>query len=150
SSVTKDPLLFAELQLLAAQRARRISDFDASRDHIDKALVASFSLVGPSRFDAPRLLVRILGQLVGNYDTERARGLLPASDSLLQTIPSDTSLFLEFLLLRAELMAYGRDYAGAAEVLQLALSKLDRLQLRPGHKLAMQGCAYHNLLRLQI
>src|SRR4030095_9154543 len=150
SSVTKDPLLFAELQLLAAQRARRISDFDASRDHIDKALVASFSLVGPSRFDAPRLLVRIIGQLVGNYDTERALGLLAASDSLLQTIPSDASLFLEFLLLRAELMAYGRDYAGAAEVLQLALSKLDRLQLRPGHKLAMQVSAYNNLLGLEI
>jgi hypothetical protein len=150
ASVIKDPLLFAELQLLAAQRARRISDFDASRDHIDKALVASFSLVGPSRFDAPRLLVRIIGQLVGNYDTERALGLLAASDSLLQTIPSDTSLFLEFLLLRAELMAYGRDYAGAAEVLQLALSKLDRLQLRPGHKLAMQVSAYNNLLGLEI
>ena len=47
-------------------------------------------------------------------------------------------------------MAYGRDYAGAAEVLQLALSKLDRLQLRPGHKLAMQVSAYNNLLGLEI
>ena len=47
-------------------------------------------------------------------------------------------------------MAYGRDYAGAAEVLQLALSKLDRLQLRPGHKLAMKVSAYNNLLGLEI
>ena len=150
TSVVRDPLLFAELQLLAAQRARRISDFEASRDHLDKALVGTFSLVGPSRFDAPRLLVRIMGQLLENYDTERALRLLAAGDSLLKTIPSDSSLFLEFLLLRAELMAYGRDYAGAAEVFQLALSKLDRLQLRPGHKLAMQVYAYNNLLGLEI
>ena len=76
--------------------------------------------------------MRIIGQLVGNHDTERALGLLAAGDSLLQTIPPDTSLFLEFLPLRAELMAYGRDYAGAAEVLQLARSKLDRLQFPAG------------------
>ena len=150
ASVIRDPLLFAELHLLAAQRARRLSDFEAARDHIDKALVATFSLVGPSRFDAPRLLVRIIGQLVGNHDTERALGLLAAGNSLLQTIPPDTSLLLEFLLLRAELMAYGRDYAGAAEVLQLARSKLDRLQLRPGHKLAMRVSVYNNLMGLEI
>ena len=48
----RDPLLFAELHLLAARRARRVSDFEASRDHLDKALVATFSLVGPSRADA--------------------------------------------------------------------------------------------------
>jgi len=150
ASVIKDPLLFAELQLLAAQRARRVSDFDASRDHIDKALVATFSLVSPSRFDAPRLLVRIIGQLVGNYDTERALRLLAASDSLLQTMPPDSFLFVEFLLLRAELMAYGRDYAGAAKIMELALSKLDRLQLGPKHKLAIQVSAYNNLLGLAI
>ena len=150
ASVVQDPLLLAELQLVAAQRARRVSDFETSRNQLDKALVATFSLVGPSRFDAPRLLVRIIGQLVENYDTEHALELLAASDSLLQTIPPETFLFVEFLLLRAELMAYGRDYAGAADVLQLALSKLDRLQLRPGHKLAMQVSAHNNLLGLEI
>src|SRR4029450_3958589 len=150
ASLIKEPLLFAELQLLAAQRARRISDFEASRDHLDKALVATFSLVGPSRFDASRLLVRIIGQLLDNYDTERALRLLAASDALLKTIPSDSSLFLEFLLLRADLMAFGRDYAGAAKVMQLALAKLDRLQLRPNHKLAFQVSAYNNLLGLEI
>ena len=66
-------------------------------------------------------------------------GLLAAGDPLLQTIPPDSSLFLEFLLLRAELMAYGRDYAGAAEVLQLALSKLDRLQLAAGTQAGHAG-----------
>ena len=40
-------------------------------------------------------------------------------------------------------MGYGRDYAGAAKVLQLALSKLDRLQLAPAHKLALQVSAYN-------
>ncbi|SEO02800.1 CHAT domain-containing protein [Rhodospirillales bacterium URHD0017] len=150
ASVIRDPLLFAELQLLAAQRARRLSDFEASRDHLDKALVATFSLVGPSRFDASRLLVRIMGQLLENFDTERALRLLAAGDSLLQTIPADSSLFLEFLLLRADLMGYGRDYAGAAKVMQLALSKLDRLQLGPRHKLAIQVSAYNNLLGLEI
>ena len=136
---SSDPLLFAELQLLAAQRARRVSDFEASRDHLDKALVATFSLVGSSRCDAARLLVRIIGQLLDNYDTERALRVLAAADPLLLTIPSDSFLFVEFLLLRAHLMAYGRDYAGAAKVLQLALSKLDRLQLGPAHKLAIAG-----------
>ncbi len=150
ASVVQDPLLFAELQLLAARRARQVSDFEASRDHLDKALVATFSLVGPSRFDASRLLVRIMGQLLENYDTERALRLLAAGDSLLQTIPPDSSLFLEFVLLRADLMAYGRDYAGAAKVMQLALPKLDRLQLRPRHKLAIQASAYNNLLGLEI
>lgn len=149
ASAVQDPLLFAELQLLAARRARQVSDFEASRDHLDKALVAVFSLVGESRFDASRLLVRIMGQLLANYDTERALRLLAAGDALLQTIPPDSSVFLEFLLLRADLMAYSRDYAGAIKVMQLALSKLDRLQLEPKHKLAIQVSAYNNLLGLE-
>ncbi|MBI2741827.1 MAG: CHAT domain-containing protein [Rhodospirillales bacterium] len=150
ASVIQDPLLFAELQLLSAQRARGVSDFAASRDHLDKALVATFSLVGSSRFNASRLLVRTIGQLANNYDTERALRLLAASDALLQTIPSDSSLFLEFLLLRADLMAFGRNYAGAAEVMRLALTKLERLQLGSKHKLAIRVSAYNNLLGLEI
>ena len=149
-SAVQDPLLFAELQLVAAQRARRVSDFEASRDHLDKALIATLSLVGPSRYDASRLLVRIIRQLVENFDTERALRLLAAADPLLETIPSESSLGLEFLELRAELMAYGRDYAGAAKVLRLALSTLDRLQLQPAHKLALQVATYNNLLGLEV
>ena len=75
-----DPLLFAELQLLAAQRVRRVSDFEASRDHLDKALIATFSLTGTNRFEAPRLLVRSIAQLLENYDVERALRLLAAAD----------------------------------------------------------------------
>ena len=150
ASAAQDPLLFAELQLLAARRARRVSDFEASRDHLDKALVATFSLVGSSRADAARLLVRIIGQLLDNHDTERALRVLAAADPLLLTIPSDSFLFVEFLLLRAHLIAYGRDYAGAAKVMHLALAKLDRLQLGPGHKLAIQVSAYNHLLGLEI
>lgn len=148
-SAVQEPLLFAELQLVAAQRARRMSDFEASRDHLDKALVATLCLAGRSRFDAPRLLVRIIGQLLENYDAERALRLLAAADPLLKTIPSNSSLWLEFLQLRAELMAYDGNYAAAAKVLQLALPALDRLQFPPEHKLALQAAIYNNLLGLE-
>ena len=127
-----------------------MSDFEASRDHLDKALIATLSLTGTNRFEAPRLLVRIIAQLVENYDVERALRLLAAADPLLRTIPPDSFLAFEFLRLRADLMAYGRDYAGAAEVLQLALSKLDQLQLLPAHKLALQVSAYNDLLGLVV
>jgi hypothetical protein len=150
AAASHDPLLFAELQLLAAQRARRVSDFEASRDQLDKALVATLSLTGTNRFEAPRLLVRIVAQLLENYDTERALRLLAAADLLLKTIPEDSFLAYEFLRLRAELMAYGKDYAGAAKVLQLALSKLDRLQLKNAPKLALKASAYNDLLGLEV
>jgi hypothetical protein len=150
AAAVSDPLLFAELQLVAAQRARRISDFEASRDHVDKALVATLSLVSTSRFEASRLLVRIIAQLAENYDTDRALRLLAAADPLLQTIPPDSFLCFEYLRLRADLMAYGRDYVGAATVLNIALSKLDRLQLGPGRKLALQASAYNDLLGLKV
>ncbi|MPZ34850.1 MAG: CHAT domain-containing protein [Rhodospirillales bacterium] len=145
-----EPLLFAELQLLAAQRARRVSDFEASRDHLDKALIATFSLTGSDRSEVRRLLVRIIAQFLENYDVERALRLLAAADPLLKTISSDSFLGYEFLWLRAQLMAYGRDYAGAAKVLQHALSKLDRLQLGSAHKLALQVSAYNDLLGLEV
>lgn len=149
-SAIQEPLIFAELQLLAAHRARRVSDFEASRDHLDKALIAIFSLTGASRFDASRLLVRVIRQLVENYDSERALRLLAAADPLLTTIPPDSSLALEFLQLRAELMADGRDYAGAVKVLRHSLARLDRLQLRPAYKLALQATTYNNLLGLEV
>ena len=47
-------------------------------------------------------------------------------------------------------MAYGRDYAGAAKIMHLALAKLDRLQLAPGHKLAIQVSAYNHLMGLEV
>ena len=105
ASAVREPIVFAELQLLAAQRARRISNFEASRDHLDKALIATLSLTGQDRFDASRLLVRIVGQLLENYDTERALRLLAAADPLLKTIPSDSFASFQFMRLRADLMA---------------------------------------------
>jgi CHAT domain len=150
ATAVSDPLLFAELQLLAAQRARQVSDFEASRDHLDKALVAAFSLVGPSRFHAPRLIVRSIAQLAENFDIDRALRLLAAADPLLQTIPPDSFLSFEYLRLRADLMAYGRDYRGAATVLKIALSQLDRLQLGPARKLALQAAGYNDLLGLEV
>ncbi len=147
--IVQYPLLFAELHLLAARGTRRVSNFEASRDHLDKALIATFSLVGPSRFDAPRLLVRIIGQLTENYDAERALRLLAAADPLLKTIPSNSYLWLEYLQLRANLMAYDGNYADAAKVLQLALPALDRQQLRPERKLTLQADLYNDLLGLE-
>ncbi|MBY0318002.1 MAG: CHAT domain-containing protein [Reyranella sp.] len=149
ASVVQDPRLFAELQLLAARKARGASNFEASLDHLDKALIATFSLTGPSRFDASRLLVRTIGQLMESFDAERALRLLAAADPLLKTIPSNSYLWLEFLELRAHLMAYDSDFIGAAKVLRLALPALDRLQLQPERKLALQAGFYNNLLGLE-
>ena len=76
---SKDPLLLAELQLVAAQRARRVSDFEASRNHLDKALVATFSLVVLEA--ASTRLVFSCGssrQLVEHDYTERALRLMAA------------------------------------------------------------------------
>lgn len=150
ASAVRAPLLFAELQLLAAQRSRRLSDVEGSRDHLDKALIATFSLIGPDRFEAPRLLVRIAAQLLENYDTERALRLVASADPLLKTIPANSFLAFEFLRLRAELLGYVKNYAGAADVLRLAIAKLDRQQLRPAYKLALQAAASNDLLGLEV
>ena len=45
-------------------------DFEASRDHLDKALAVPFAAVRAAR--RARLLVRIIGQLLDNHDAERA------------------------------------------------------------------------------
>ena len=49
-----NPVLFAEPNLLAAKQSRPVFDFDASRDHVDKALISALSLED-ERFDAPAL-----------------------------------------------------------------------------------------------
>src|SRR6266567_1845446 len=71
ANAVNNPSLFAELQLLAARRSRLVFDFEASREHLDKALASVLSMTY-ERFDAARLLVRIAGQLLENYDAERA------------------------------------------------------------------------------
>jgi CHAT domain-containing protein len=148
-NAVRDPVLFAELQLLAAKRSRLVFDFEASRDHLDKALVTTLSLRN-ERLDASRLIVRIAGQLLENFDVERALRLAAAADPLLQTIPPDSFLAYEFLQLRAALLGYRKDFAGASNDLRLSLTKLDRLQLRAPFKSALKSATYNSLLGLEV
>jgi CHAT domain-containing protein len=145
----RDPVLFAELHLLAARRSRLVSDFDASRDHLDKALVSTLSLKD-EWLDASRLIIRVAGQLLEDYDVERALRLAAAAEPLLGTIPQDSFLYYEFLQLRAALLGYRKDFAGASKDLRLALSKLDRLQLRAPFRSALRSATYNDLLGLEV
>jgi CHAT domain-containing protein len=144
-----DPVLFADLQLLAARRSRLVSDYEASRDHLDKALASTLSLL-TERFDAQRLIVGIIYQLLDNHDIERALRLATAADPLLQAIPPDSFLAYEFLQLRAILFEYAKDFASAATALHQALARLDRLQLRPSFKEALKADTYNNLLGIEV
>jgi CHAT domain-containing protein len=145
----RDPVLFAELHLLAAKRSRLVSDFEASRDHLDKALVSTLSL-RLQGFEAHRLIVRIAGQLLENDDIERALRLVAAAEPLLQTIPPDSLLAYDYLQLRAALHGYHKDFASASKDLHLALAKLERLQLREPLKSAMRSGTYNELLGLEV
>ena len=107
-NAVNNPSLFAELQLLAARRSRLVFDFEASRDHLDKALASVLSMTY-ERFDAARLLVRIAGQLLENYDAERALRLVAAAEPFLLTIPPNSFLAYELLQLRAILVGYRKD-----------------------------------------
>ncbi len=127
-NAASNPLLFAELKLLAARRSRLVFDFEASRDHLDKALASVLSLRS-ERFDASRLLVRITAQLLDNYDTERALRLVAAAAPLFETIPPDTLLAYEFLQVRAVLAGYRKDFKAVSGDRRSAIAKLDRLQL---------------------
>lgn len=139
------PVLFAEFHLLAARQSRLAFDFEASRDYLDKAL-ASALVLQIERFDAPRLLVRIAGQLLDNYDAERALRLVAAAEPVLQTIPPDSLLNFDFLQLRATLNGYRKDFAAASRDLRLAISLLDRLQLKPDLAAYLKATTYNYLL----
>ncbi len=139
------PVLFAEFQLLAARQSRLAFDFEASRDYLDKAL-ASALVLQIERFDAPRLLVRIASQLLENYDAERALRLVAAAEPILQTIPPDSLLNFDFLQLRATLNGYRKDFAAASRDLRLAISLLDRLQLKPDLAAYLKVTTYNYLL----
>ena len=112
---------------------------------MDKAL-ASALVLRSERFDAPRLLVRIAGQLLDNYDAERALRLVAAAEPVLQTIPPDSLLNFDFLQLRATLNGYRKDFAAASRDLRLALSLLDRLQLKPDRAAYLKAATYNYLL----
>lgn len=124
-----DPLLFAELHLLAARRSRLVGDFQTSRDHLDKALAATLTL--GSRFDATRLIVRIAVQLAENYDIERAIRLITAAEPLLARIPRASFLTYEYGQLRALLGAYGNVLTAAQSSLVGAVESLTTLQIAP-------------------
>ena len=148
-SAVHDPVLFAELHLLAARRARLVSDFEASRDHLDKALISTLSLKNES-LDASRLIIRIANQLVANYDIEHALRLIAAAEPLLQTVPPDSLLSYEYVQLRATLHQYRKDFASASKELHLALAKLDRLQLKESFKSALKADTSNYLLGVEV
>lgn len=143
-----DPVLFAEFQLLAARQSRRAFDFEASRDHLDKALASTLSLQN-ERSDAPRLIMRIAGQLLDNYDTERALRLVASAEPILATVAPDSLLKFDLLRLRATLSGYLRDFAAASGDLRAALALLDRLQLAPGLATELRIATNTELLGLE-
>jgi hypothetical protein len=150
ASSVPDPLFFAELSLIAARRARLAADFTASRDHLDRALVGTLSLTGDVVSQAPRLVMRIVSDLLENYDVERALRLMVAAEPMFKWIPEDSLLFYDLLQLRAALLGFGRKYVEASNELRLALSKLDRLQLRTPLKARLKAGTYNYLLGLEV
>ena len=150
ATAVDDPLLFADLQLLAARRSRLLSDFIAARDHLDEALVSTLSLTGQSAAHAPRLILRIAIELLENDEIERTLRLVAAADPILQRIPSDSSLYYDLLQLRATLLGYRKHFAGASNELHLAIATLDRLQMREPVKAILQSQAYNELLGLEV
>ncbi len=148
-NVVNDPSLFAELQLLAARRSRLVLDFEDSRDHLDKALAGVLSMTA-ERFDAARLIVRIAGQLLDNYDAERALRLVAAAEPLLQAIPPNSFPAYELQQLRATLAGYRRDFGQVSKDLHLALATLAQLQLAPARKLFLTSMAYNELLGAEV
>jgi CHAT domain len=144
-----NPVLFAELHLLAARQSRLLFDFEASRDNLDKALAITLSL-DYERFDAARLIVRIAAQLLENYESERAARLVFAALPLLQTIPPDSFLAYEFLQVLNTLGGYRRGFDGQSQGLHIALSRLDHLQLNPALNSYLKSAAYSDLLGVEV
>lgn len=148
-NAAEHPELFAELHLLAARRSRLVSDFESSREHLDKALVSTLSLQG-QQLTALRLIVRIAGQLLENFDSERGLRLVSAAYSLFQSVPPDSLAVYQYLRLKATFHVYGKDAVGADKDLRLALATLDRLQLREATKSAARASIHTELLMLQM
>ncbi len=149
ANAVNNPSLFAELQLLAARRSRLVFDFEASREHLDKALASVLSMTW-ERIDAARLVVRIAGQLLDNYDAERALRLVAAAEPLLQAIPPNSFLAYELLLLRATLAGYRKDFGEVSKDLHLALAKLEELQSAPPLKSFLKSSIYNELLGAEV
>jgi CHAT domain-containing protein len=148
-NAVNNPSLFAELQLLAARRSRLVLDFEASRDHLDKALASVLSMTY-ERFDAARLLVRIAGQLLENYDAERALRLVAAAEPFLLAIPPNSFLAYELLQLRATLVGYRKDLGQVSKDLRQALATLEQLQLASPRKSFLKSMVYNELLGAEV
>lgn len=140
-----DGVPFAELELAMSRQARLAGDFDAAREHIDKAIAATLSLVDQP-FEAPRLIVNAGWQLLDTYDAERALRLVAAAEPLLRQIPGDSLLAHQWLMVQATLAGYRKDFAAASRHYREALAVLDRLQLRPGFKAFQETYAYSLLI----
>jgi hypothetical protein len=143
-----EPVLFAELHLLAAKQARLLLDFEASRENLDKAIAITLSLEF-ERFDASRLLVRIAAQLLENYEVERAARLVFAALPLLTTIPPDSFLAYELVQVFNALAGYRKGFDVLADGLRNQIAKLDQLQLAPTLASSLKAAASNDLLGVE-
>src|SRR5262249_35481825 len=125
-----NPVLFADLHLLAARQARRHADFQASREHLDKALIATLSL-DRAPFDAVRLLVRIADALADDFEVERAVRLFAAATPLYRFIPPASALAYEYARLVDRLAGYREAFDLAATGLHRMLDLLRALEMQP-------------------
>lgn len=148
TSSVADPVLFADLHILAARQAINANNYEAARDHVDKALASTLSLQYV-RLDAPRLIVQIAWLLIDSYDVERAARLLATAEPLLRLIPEDSLLFCDYLIVRAELSGILGDFDNDTKDLKVVLSKLDKLQSKPAQKANIKAQAFNELLALE-
>lgn len=142
------PVLFAELALLAAQRARRASNFALSRGYLDTALATTLSFQF-ERYDAGGLVLRIIRQHLANYDAERALRLFVAAGPLFESLPPGSVQYLDFLDLRAELHGYRRDFAAASIDLNAMLHLLDQLQIDGAARQSLRASTLTQLIALE-
>src|SRR5260370_32434366 len=149
ASAISNPVLIADLYLLAAKQSRLVFDFEASRDNLDKALTTTLSL-DYERSDAPRLIIRMAAQLLENYEVERAVRLVAAASPILQTIPPDSLLRYEFPQVFNTLAGYRKDFDGLSQGLHVARSRLDQLQLKPALNSYLKSAAYNDLLGAEV
>lgn len=143
-----DPVLFAELSLLAAQYARRANKFAMSRGYLDRALAATLSLQAERR-EATGLVLRIVRQHIANYDAERALRLFTAAEALFAPLPRTSLHYAEFLTLRAELQGYRGDLAAASNDLGALVLLLHDLQIQAGVREGLRAEAYTQMIALQ-
>ncbi|MFO1079286.1 MAG: CHAT domain-containing protein [Reyranellaceae bacterium] len=126
----RQPVLFADLHLLAAEQARRRGDRPAAAEHLDQSLAIALSLT-TGRFTAARLIVRIAAELLAADESLRAVRLVTAATPLLDTIPPDSALLLELLEVQATLASQRRALDLVATLVDHGERLLTRLELRP-------------------